>query len=513
MISDRCSPGPCSRLRSRSGSPSTIRRAAKASGATVPSSPGRGSAPTTVAERMISSGESGPRSASRSWRAPTSSSACRPRSAGAASIRRSIPSPRALDSSRPAPSIAPTSSWRREFARRSPRCWRRRATRPRPILWRSSGPGSCCGSPSTPHEFAEAVRVGLARLADEHGVDLREIGTVVHGTTIAVNTLIQRTGARLGLLVTDGFRDVLELQRLRLTNPFDLHGSRPLPLIPRARVAEVRERLRADGRVDTPLDESSVREAVRQLTRAGQGVEGLVISLLHAYRSPAHERQARAVAEATNPGLPVTASSDVWPQAREYERTALAVVDAYVQSKVRRYLEGFEQALTSRGAPATPLVTKSNGGIMPVAAARSQTAATVLSGPASAVLGAAYVAGRAGLPNVITLDVGGTSADMAVVENRRPRVSTSEHIGGVPVMMPVVGVSAIGAGGGSVAWVDDVGLPKVGPQSTGAEPGPACYGRGGKNATLTDAFLVSGFLDPDRFLGGRMRLNRSLAEE
>ncbi len=366
--------------------------------------------------------------------------------------------------------------------------------------------------PSTPHEFAEAVRVGLARLADEHGVDLCEIGTVVHGTTIAVNTLIQRTGARLGLLVTEGVRDVLELQRLRLTNPFDLHGSRPLPLIPRARVAEVRERLRADGRVDTPLDEADVREATQQLTRAGQGVEGLVISLLHSYRDPAHERQARAIAEAAAPGLPVTASSDVWPQAREYERTALAVLDAYVQPKVRRYLEGFEQALTSRGAPATPLVTKSNGGIMPVAAARTQTAATLLSGPASGVIGAAYVAGRAGLSNVITLDVGGTSADMAVVENGRPRVSTSEHIGGVPVMMPVVGVSAIGAGGGSVAWVDDVGLPKVGPQSTGAEPGPACYGRGGKDATLTDAFLVSGFLDPDRFLGGRMRLDRSLGE-
>ena len=366
--------------------------------------------------------------------------------------------------------------------------------------------------PSTPHEFAAAVRTGLAQLTDEHGIDLREIGTVVHGTTIAVNTLIQRTGARLGLLVTEGFRDVLELQRLRMPNPFDLHGARPLPLIPRARVAEVRERTRADGTIDTPLDEHSVRDAVRQLTRTGQNVDGLVISLLHSYRRPEHERQARAVAEAAAPGVPVTASSDVWPQAREYERTALAVVDAYVQPKVRRYLEGFEQALVARGAPAMPHVTKSNGGIMPVAAARTQTAATLLSGPASGVIGAAYVAGRAGFPNIITLDVGGTSADMAVVEDGRPRVSTSEHIGGVPVMMPVVGVSAIGAGGGSVAWVDDVGLPKVGPQSTGAEPGPACYGRGGKDATLTDAFLVSGFLDPERFLGGRMRLDRSLAE-
>ncbi len=365
--------------------------------------------------------------------------------------------------------------------------------------------------PSTPPEFAEAVRAGLDQLATEHGVDLREIGTVVHGTTIAVNTLIQRTGARLGLLVTEGFRDVLELQRLRLPNPFDLDGTRPLPLIPRARVAEVRERLRADGRVDTPLDEDGVREAVRRL--AGQDVEGLVVSLLHAYRDPAHERRTGALAAAVAPALPVSLSSDVWPQAREYERTALAALDAYVQPKVRRYLQGFEQALAARGVPATPHVTKSNGGIMPVAAARAQTVATLLSGPASGVIGAAYVAGQAGLPNVITLDVGGTSADIAVVEGGRPRWSTSEHVGGVPVMMPVVGVTAIGAGGGSVAWVDEVGVPKVGPQSTGAQPGPACYGRGGKDATLTDAFLVCGFLDPERFLGGRMPLRRDLAEE
>jgi N-methylhydantoinase A len=364
--------------------------------------------------------------------------------------------------------------------------------------------------PSTPPAFAEAVRAGLDQLASEHGIDLGEIATVVHGTTIAVNTLIQRTGARLGLLVTEGFRDVLELQRLRLPNPFDLDGSRPLPLIPRSRVAEVRERLRADGRIDTPLDAESAREAVRHLVALE--IEGLVISLLHAYRNPAHERQARAIAEAAAPGLPVSNSADVWPQAREYERTALAALDAYVQPQVRRYLEGFEQALATRGVRAAPYVTKSNGGIMPVAAAREQTVATLLSGPASGVIGAAYVASQAGLPSVITLDVGGTSADIAVVEHGRPRMSTSEHIGGVPVMMPVVGVTAIGAGGGSVAWVDDVGVPKVGPRSTGAHPGPACYGRGGTEATLTDAFLVCGFLDAEHFLGGRMPLHRGLAE-
>jgi N-methylhydantoinase A len=364
---------------------------------------------------------------------------------------------------------------------------------------------------STPHDFAEAVRDGLQRLADEHGVDLAEIGTVVHGTTIAVNTLIQRTGARLGLLVTEGFRDVLELQRLRMPNPFDLDGARPLPLIPRARVAEVRERLRADGTLDTPLDEHGAAGAVRRLL--DQRVEGLVVSLLHAYRNPTHERRVRAIAEGVAPGVPVTASAEVWPQAREYERTALAVLDAYVQPQVRRYLEGFEQVLGAARVPAAPHVTKSNGGIMPVAAARIQTVATLLSGPASGVIGAAYVATQAGLSNVITLDVGGTSADMAVVENGRPRSSTGEHVGGVPVMMPVVGVTAIGAGGGSVAWVDEVGVPKVGPQSTGAHPGPACYGRGGKEATLTDAFVVCGFVDPERFLGGRMPLDRALAED
>jgi N-methylhydantoinase A len=364
---------------------------------------------------------------------------------------------------------------------------------------------------STPPHFARAVEDGLDRLAGEHRIDPGAIDVVVHGTTIAVNTLIQRTGARLGLLVTEGFRDVLEIQRLRLPNPLDLYGNRPEPLIPRARVAEIRERLRAGGQVDTALDEATVTTAARQL--AGQGVEGLVISFIHAYRDASHERRARALAEAAAPGVPVSASHEVWPEAREYERTALAVMNAYVQPKVRRYLEGFEAALTARGVPAVPYVTKSNGGIMPVAAARTETVSTLLSGPASGVIGAAYVATAAGLGNLITLDVGGTSADIAVVEEGRPRYSTAEQIGGIPVMMPVVGVTAIGAGGGSVAWVDEVGVPKVGPQSTGASPGPACYGRGGKEATLSDAFLVCGFLDPERFLGGRMRLDRSLAED
>ncbi len=364
---------------------------------------------------------------------------------------------------------------------------------------------------STPPHFARAVEDGLDRLAGEHRIDPGAIDVVVHGTTIAVNTLIQRTGARLGLLVTEGFRDVLEIQRLRLPNPLDLYGNRPEPLIPRARVAEIRERLRAGGQVDTALDEATVTTAARQL--AEQGVEGLVISFIHAYRDASHERRARALAETAAPGVPVSASHEVWPEAREYERTALAVMNAYVQPKVRRYLEGFEAALTARGVPAVPYVTKSNGGIMPVAAARSETVSTLLSGPASGVIGAAHVATAAGLGNLITLDVGGTSADIAVVEDGRPRYSTAEHIGGIPVMMPVVGVTAIGAGGGSVAWVDEVGVPKVGPQSTGASPGPACYGRGGKDATLSDAFLVCGFLDPDRFLGGRMRLDRTLGEE
>jgi N-methylhydantoinase A len=365
--------------------------------------------------------------------------------------------------------------------------------------------------PSTPPDFAEAVDQGLARLRDEHGVDPQALALVVHGTTIAVNTIIQRTGARLGLLVTEGFRDLLEIQRLRLPNPFDLNSRRPAPLVERARVAEVRERVLVDGRVDTPLDEASAEAAIRRLD--GLGAEGLVVAFLHAYRNPAHEARARAIAAAAAPRLPVSTSAEVWPQAREYERTTLAVMDAYVQPKVRRYLDRFQAVLRAHGVPAVPYVTKSNGGLMPVGAASRRTVLTLLSGPASGVIGAAHVAAQAGIRNLITLDVGGTSADIAIVEAGRPRYSTAEHIGDFPVIMPVVGVSSIGAGGGSVAWVDEVGVPKVGPQSTGSVPGPAAYGQGGKDATLTDAFLVSGFLDPDHFLGGRMRLDRGAAEE
>jgi N-methylhydantoinase A len=219
------------------------------------------------------------------------------------------------------------------------------------------------------------VRDGLDQLANEHGVDLRDICTVVHGTTIAVNTLIQRTGARLGLLVTEGFRDVLELQRLRLPNPFDLDGSRPLPLIPRSRVAEVRERLRADGRIDTPLDEGSVRESVRHLV--GHEVEGLVISLLHAYRNPltgagASHRRGRG------PGLPVSNSADVWPQARS--TSGRPSPRSTRTCSPRSALPRSFGRLSARGVPAAPYVTKSNGGIMPVAAARGQTVAALLSG-------------------------------------------------------------------------------------------------------------------------------------
>ena len=263
----------------------------------------------------------------------------------------------------------------------------------------------------------------------------------MHGTTIAVNTLIQRTGARLGLLVTEGFRDVLELQRLRLPNPFDLDGGstrcRWSPGRAWPRCASASAPTAASTRRSTT---AACATAARRL--AAQGVEGLVVSLLHAYRNAAHERQARALAETAAPGLPVSTSSDVWPQAREYERTALAVLDAYVQPKVRRYLEGFEQALAARGVPAAPHVTKSNGGIMPVAAARQQTVATLLSGPASGVIGAAYVAGaRRAAATSSRSTWAGPARTSRWSRTAGRAASTSEHVGGVPVMMPVVGVT------------------------------------------------------------------------
>jgi N-methylhydantoinase A len=374
------------------------------------------------------------------------------------------------------------------------------------LLDETTGELSGFKSPTVPADPGQGVLDGLRALVRERALDPGSIAYLVHGTTIAINTVIQRNGAPLGLLVTAGFGDVLEIQRLRLPSPVNFTATRPAPLIPRYRVGEVSERILADGTVDTALDRDELlREATRLVER--EGVEALVVSFINAYRTPSHEAEARKVLAERFPGVHVTCSHEIWPQIREYERTMVAILSAYVRPRVDRYLERLERELAGAGVRVPLYITKSNGGVTTARDARQATAETMLSGPASGVIGATSVCVPAGYRNLITFDMGGTSADIALVRDGRPVYSTEETVGDFPIVMPVVCVSSIGAGGGSIAWLDPVGVLKVGPRSAGADPGPACYGRGGTEPALSDAFLVCGFLNPENFVGGRLRLH------
>ncbi len=345
---------------------------------------------------------------------------------------------------------------------------------------------------STPQTPGREVSEGLAQLEERFSVSPAEIGCFTHGTTVGVNTVITKQGIRLCLFATERFVDVLEIARLKMPDPYNLKSRRPDPLVPKDRVLPVRERMRSDGHPDTPVDERSVAEAVARARALG--AQGVVIALINAYRNPAHEREVAALVRRFAPELAVFQSSEVWSIVREYERTVTAVIHGYVQPRVSRYLDSLQAALREAGVPAPALVTKSNGGVMSAEQGKTACAQMLLSGTASGVIGASHVAGLAGFPNAISFDVGGTSADVAFIRDARPQYGIGEMVGGYPVYIPSVSVTSIGAGGGSIAWRDDLGTLRVGPQSAGADPGPACYGRGGRRATLTDAFVALGYV-------------------
>jgi N-methylhydantoinase A len=345
---------------------------------------------------------------------------------------------------------------------------------------------------TTPDEPGREVMDGLTLLQQRHGLDPTRITSFVHGTTVGINTVIQRKGARLALLTSEGFEDVIELGRLRLPEMYSLFCSRPEQLIPRDRVFGVAERMRADGSEQTALDEVGVRSAIAR-ARAKQ-VDGIVIAFLNAYRNPAHERAAKAIVEREAPELFVFCSTEIWPVIREYERTSTVILNGYVHPRVDRYLHSLERALSERGVAVPPMITKSNGGIMNAALGRTACVNMLLSGTASGVIGASFLARQVGIANVLTLDIGGTSADVALVIDGKPQFGMGETVGEFPLYVPSVSVTSIGDGGGSIAWVDGFGVLKVGPESAGSSPGPACYGRGGDRATITDAMTVCGFL-------------------
>ena len=336
------------------------------------------------------------------------------------------------------------------------------------------------------------VTKGLETISKDYNIPSSLITYFTHGTTVGVNTVIQRNGVRLCLFTTENFEDVLEVARLKMPDPYDLYSGRPEPLVTREKVFGIRERILPNGEVDVPVDEESVRRAIAGVRALGG--EAIVISFLHAYRNPEHENWVAEIIRLEAPEISVILASDIWPVIREYERTVTATVAGYVQPQVAYYLSSLQKALRKSGVTVEPMITKSNGGVMTAERGKTDCAQMLLSGTASGVMGAASIAKQIKAPMCMSLDIGGTSADVAIILDGNPQFGAGEMIGEFPVYIPSVSVTSIGEGGGSVAWVDTQGMLKVGPESAGSTPGPACYGRGGNKPTVTDSLVVLGFL-------------------
>jgi N-methylhydantoinase A len=341
--------------------------------------------------------------------------------------------------------------------------------------------------------------LGIAAALRASGVG--EVDVLAHGTTVATNALLERRGARTALVTTEGFRDVIEIGRQARASLYDLAAHHPAPLVPRELRFTVRERMGPDG-VLVPLDEGSLSSAVEAVRAAG--VEAVAVCLLFSFLHPEHERRVGEALREALPGIRVSLSVELLPEFREYERCSTTVANAYLAPALSAYLAEIEPP---------PLVMQSSGGVVDAATAAERPAACVLSGPAAGVAGAAFIAELAGARDVLTFDMGGTSTDVAAVLGGEAVVTAESVVGGVPIRFPMSDIHTIGAGGGSIAWVDDGGALRVGPRSAGADPGPACYGRGGREPTVTDANLALGRLRDGAVLGGEVKLDRRLAEE
>ena len=370
-----------------------------------------------------------------------------------------------------------------------------------------NGAISTCKVLSVPSSPAHGALAAL----DAWGEPLGEVEVLVHGSTIATNTVLERTGATTALIVTKGFRDVLEIQRHERTRVYDLYYQKAVPIVPRYLVLEADERIAADGSVVRPLEDTG--SLLRRLARLreAENVESVTVVLLNSYRNAVHEEAlGKAIREAF-PKLPVTLSAEVLPQFREYERASTTVMSAYLKPVIQRYMDSLQQGLAERAFDGDLHIMQSNGGIFPVAAAQRQAVNVILSGPAAGVVGAARVGAAAGHGNLITLDMGGTSTDVCLVHDGKPRVTADNQIDGLPIVVPMVEIITVGAGGGPIAYVDPGGMLKVGPGSAGADPGPSCYGRRGGRPTVTDANVLCGLIRPEKFFGGNLQLRPDLA--
>ena len=367
---------------------------------------------------------------------------------------------------------------------------------------------------TTPRDPSLAIINGIEVLLDKAGIDIGQLDGVVHGTTLVTNTVIERKGAKVGLITTKGFRDVLEMGREIRYDLYDLFLEKPAAIVPRQLRREVDERLDYSGAILRPLDEAQFSEIVDDLMV--NGVEAIAVSFLHAYRNDIHEQAAVKLIRSKYPHLPVTLGSEVAPEIREYERTNTAVANAYVQPQMQRYLALLEQKLAALGHKGTLAIMLSAGGLTTVKTAAEFPIHLIESGPAAGAIAAAFYAKLTGEDHLISFDMGGTTAKMCLVEYGAPEHSNDFEAGrvkrfrkgsGLPLKVPVIDLIEIGAGGGSTAWIDGLGLLKVGPESAGSEPGPVCYRRGGAEPAVTDSDLLLGYLSPEFFLGGDMSLD------
>ena len=367
---------------------------------------------------------------------------------------------------------------------------------------------------STPSDPSIGVMNAVERLADELGISsknlLSKTESIVHGTTVATNALLERKGAKTGLLTTLGHRDVLEMREGLKDDRYNMRLPAPDPLVPRYLRLGVRERIKPDGFVHTKLDVASLDQAIEKLRQ--EEVTSVAVCYLHAYKEPKHEKETKKILEAKLPGVSVSLSSEVFPEIKEYERVSTTIVNAYVRPIVENYLNRLEERLKNAGYNGAVLIILSHGGVAPIEEAIRLSAATVLSGPAGGVAGSKYGAALIGAGDLVPFDMGGTSTDISMIVNGEPALSSTRGIAGQRIALQSLDIVSIASGGGSIARVDAGGILRVGPESAGALPGPACYGKGGTEVAVTDASVVLGFLDPSNFLGGRESLDVAAAE-
>jgi N-methylhydantoinase A len=376
------------------------------------------------------------------------------------------------------------------------------------VLDEETGAFTIDKAPTTPGNVLE----GLLNVIRKAQLDLAQVGRFfVYGSTTALNALLERKGVKTAYIATHGFRDVPQIGRINRPEMYNPKYHKPPQIVPRDLRFEVIERLNADGEIITPLDEESVRRVAQEI--AERDVRAVAVCLLHAYKNPVHELQIKRILQQLAPHVLVTISSQVAAEQREYERSTTTILNAYLAPIVERSLDDLERTLRQQGFRSDVVLTRSDGGGMSAAAAKTGAINTLLSGPAGGVIGGLYIAEITGCKNLVTADLGGTSFDVGVISNGQATANQELNAAGFPVLIPNLDIRTIGAGGGSIAWLDSAGALHVGPRSAGAQPGPMCYSRGGAEPTVTDAALVNGYIDPDYFLGGEMSVDVEAAKQ